>query len=287
MSAIKLGLPRNQAIQIHTKSNPPPPMIARVIPQPVPLELRVRWQQEKALNACKATTVFTSWGKIGDLIYGLAAIKSLGGGILELVNRPKRYDFYSPETMMRHIGELASHQPYINSVRLGNQPNNIDLESFRRKRRVSNLAESILLGVNPDPNARQALLSPWLVVPPAKKAQVVINRSPRYHNDVFPWNRVMAKYKTEAIFVGLDGEYRDFVDHYGYLPRIKTQNVWEVARLISGCELFVGNQSSSYALAEGMKKNTVQEVCRWCPDCIFQRPNAIYGFDDRVVLPGI
>jgi len=44
-----------------------------------------------------------------------------------------------------------------------------------------------------------------------------------------------------------------------YVP---TANFLELAQIISGCDVFIGNQSSPFALAEGMKKNRIQETYR-------------------------
>jgi hypothetical protein len=47
----------------------------------------------------------------------------------------------------------------------------------------------------------------------------------------------------------------------------------ELAQLIAGSKLFIGNQSFPFALAEAMKCPRVLEVCPICPNCIPQSDN--------------
>jgi len=60
-----------------------------------------------------------------------------------------------------------------------------------------------------------------------------------------------------------------------------------LGKVIAGCQLFVGNQSSPYAIAEGLKKATVQEMSTECPNCVFVRTNAVHGNDKFIPLPEI
>jgi hypothetical protein len=66
-----------------------------------------------------------------------------------------------------------------------------------------------------------------------------------------------------------------------------TKNLLDVARLIAGSELFIGNQSSAGAVAEGLKHRSIQEVSLAIPDCIFKRPSVQHVWDGRVDLPAI
>ena len=57
-----------------------------------------------------------------------------------------------------------------------------------------------------------------------------------------------------------------------------TKNFLEVAQLIAGSKLFIGNQSAPYAVAEGLKHNSILEVTLPSPDCIYERDNGRYCF---------
>ena len=51
----------------------------------------------------------------------------------------------------------------------------------------------------------------------------------------------------------------------------------DLFELISGCELFIGNQSFPYSLAEGIKKPAIQETdFEGVPNCVFERDNAYF-----------
>jgi hypothetical protein len=61
----------------------------------------------------------------------------------------------------------------------------------------------------------------------------------------------------------------------------------ELAEVIEGAELFIGNQSVANAIAEGLKKRMIQEVSHELPDCIFKRDNAQHCDTGSVTLPAI
>jgi len=49
-----------------------------------------------------------------------------------------------------------------------------------------------------------------------------------------------------------------------------------LARVIAGCQRFIGSQGFPHALAEGMKKPVIVELCRVAPRVVFQRDGAQY-----------
>jgi ADP-heptose:LPS heptosyltransferase len=96
---------------------------------------------------------------------------------------------------------------------------------------------------------------PWLTVPrPRRAARVLLHRSARYHKWAFPWPRAYEKYRREAAVVGTPEEHRDFCAYLGPLPYIPTPTFLDLAEVIAGCELFVGNQSAPRAVALGLGK---------------------------------
>lgn len=56
-------------------------------------------------------------------------------------------------------------------------------------------------------------------------------------------------------FIGLDYEYVDFINRHALknVRHIKIQNSLELASLISRAKVYIGNQSSNFAIAEGLK----------------------------------
>jgi hypothetical protein len=114
---------------------------------------------------------------------------------------------------------------------------------------------------------------------------VVIHRSPRYHG-YFPWGRVVRKYRGRCVLVGLREEHEAFCGEFGHVPYHRTADWLDLAEVIGGCLLYVGNQSGPYAAAVGLKAVTVLEVgdpanCHW------QRWRAFYGTDEHLFLPDV
>jgi hypothetical protein len=133
---------------------------------------------------------------------------------------------------------------------------------------------------------------PWIKLEPKKFAPVIFNRTgpgrrPEhvYHNNEFPWHWVWRKYKDHAMFVGTKEEHEAFCATCGDVQRVETADLYEAAQVIAGCELFVGNQSVCFWLAEAMKKKTLLEVWRGGPNCLVFRDGSTHGWDRNVVLP--
>ena len=96
-----------------------------------------------------------------------------------------------------------------------------------------------------------------------------------------PWD----KYARDAVFVGLPDEHAAFCREVGPVTQYPTDDLLQVARVIAGAKLFVGNQSSPRAIAEGLKKPVVQEIFMHDPNCCFNRPDEWDGRDGSVHLP--
>ena len=58
-----------------------------------------------------------------------------------------------------------------------------------------------------------------------------------------------------------------------------------LARVIAGCDLFVGNQSSPHAVAEGLKKRKLLEVAPHDNNCHWERADAHYMYNGHEILP--
>lgn len=128
------------------------------------------------------------------------------------------------------------------------------------------------------------ITEPWLKVEPNEslRGRVVINRSARYRNDKFPWSKVVEHYGKDAVFIGTDHEYNDFVQSFGQIPRHLTKDCLEVARAIAASKLYVGNQSSAYWIAAGLRIPLLQEVYEHAPNSIIRYPGAVYCFDGNI-----
>lgn len=128
----------------------------------------------------------------------------------------------------------------------------------------------------------------WLFATPDKKAEgrVVINRSPRYQNPHFPWNEVVKFYGSAIMFVGLPEEHYMFEQLYGKVEYRPTKDLLETARLIAGSQLFIGNQSVAFNVAEGLKVQRILEMCLTVCDCVYPPDGKVqWVADGAATLP--
>lgn len=242
--------------------------------------------------------VFFHSGDFGDIIYALPTIRALGGGHLVIGPSPlwkTRLQMTAEHVeLLRSLLEL---QPYIKSVNFSETtPDNVDFdlnrfreylvmepELLKTGQRRFNLAEAHLYTFKmPIAECR----SSWLTVDRVETIAgrpVLIHRSARWRNAAFPWAKIMERYAAHAVFVGLESEYEDFIEEWGRLPFRPTSTFLGLARLIAGCELYIGNQSLPYALCEGLKQRSILEVWTEGANCQFERKNAFYG-DGRLLF---
>lgn len=235
--------------------------------------------------------VFHHSGDLGDIIYSLPTIRALGGGVLLLSPDLKYHETREIMTPRRfeNIKSLLTRQPYLDEVVLGeilHPDTDYDLNIGRKvfveagngaspERQQEILATPLTqVYLNAFDVPREAEREAWLEVDTHVEVPgrpVVINRSQRYHNPDFNWRAIVERYSDRAIFVGLPKEHAAFVEKFGYVPYYPTENLLDVARVIAGCKLFIGNQSCPHAIAEGLKAPVILEVCREVPNCCFKR----------------
>jgi hypothetical protein len=223
-------------------------------------------------------------GCAGDILYALAAVKMAGGGEF-YCNSGCNAGWRLPDATYASVLSLIDAQPYISRTGIVPEARGIDLDVWRqRPGKALNISDQIaeFLGTEYIPRN-----DPWLYVAPHPVAPVVLHRSPRYHVAGFPWRRVLATYR-EAVFVGYLFEYEQFAGEFGHVPFYPTHNYLELAEVIAGCELFIGNQSSPAAIAQGLRVNMVQESFPpggWPGDCVWERAGMTHGYGEQVELP--
>lgn len=205
-------------------------------------------------------------GDSGDLIYALAAMRSRGGGDLYLTcfegtREPMdnaKMEFLEPllwaQSSIRYRGAWNG------------EPVEYDFNVFRHRMFPSiDLAtqqwQAVLDETNPDVKTR------WLTVPACPRhGRPVFARSQRYRNK--NWEPLWKELKAscpDAIFVGTCAEFAEF----GHGEHCLAKDGLELARIIGGASIFVGNQSLPYAMAEGLKVGRVLEVCTYAQNCNF------------------
>jgi hypothetical protein len=218
---------------------------------------------------------FKHSGHLGDLIYSLAAVKVM----TEKSGEP--CDFFIPsdvpsvyppsarhpsgkvmvsEPIFRFIEPLLTHQSYIDRVHYGplaSVPRDVvDLDRFRTS------GINLMAGFEPV-WYRQCMAmpvpveKPWLTVSGAPIQQpgpeIVVSRTLRFNNTSINYS-LLQPFKSVG-FVGLPEEYKHFTQQHALtnVRHFTVNNALEMARVMGACKLFVGNQSFSFAIAEGMK----------------------------------
>lgn len=249
-----------------------------------------RLQIEKATIAddeqpMKLKTVLQS-GHLGDLIYCLSAVQAIGEPVHFYVgfklsngvpNHPSgRYCMNND--MYAYIKPLLKAQPYISEVSI--HDSRIVDYNFDQFRNIGlNLACGDLRRSHFQvyPELATDLTQTALFVEqtfPQFNDFIVINFSSRYRNRHMNYSFLQ---NYNVIFVGLDQEYDEFVARNHWQPkRMLIDDALQMAMLVKSCKLYIGNQSSTYAIAEQLKVPRLLESYQPCPNVI---PMGANGYD--------
>lgn len=243
-------------------------------------ELTENFNHDLIAHPFKTLTSFRHSGNCGDIIYSLPTVWELAkNGQAEIylrLQQPARYNNYHPlgnvmldEKVASMLRPLLLYQPQCKSCEVyAGQATDYDLDDFRKYVKVQDRGHIArwyfyVYAVFP------SLAKPWLIAPkdPAMKPGcILIARSHRYRNPHI--NYGFLKQYNNVQFVGVEEEYADMkatIPHLEYRP---VKDFLEMAILINSCQLFIGNQSFPFAIAEGLKVNRVLEV-------YYQSPNVM------------
>lgn len=283
-------------------------------PAPAPVEDRLVLKRRQApsvilkpptrqIKSKGYTPVFYHSGDAGDIIASLTAVKALGGGRIQIgpdmgceirdVDIPR---CRGNDWCFEYLRNLLEIQPYVKSVEHVPKQECVDFNLNRfRLWLLENQTwgtwhkDRNLRGYYSLADAHQRPFKvtwphsrPWLTVDnpwPCPALPIVAQRSPRYHNDKFPWKQIVDMFGEKIAFVGLKPEWEEFCKSFGECHWFETLNALEVARLIAGSKLFIGNQSSPFWIAEGLKHNLILEMWDGDPNCHFIRPGHHHDFD--------
>lgn len=243
---------------------------------------------------------FRHAGDIGDIIAFLPTMRALGGGELLIEAATYTRQQLTPDKWCG-VDLLIKQQPYVTDVR----PWSREFANFNGNDFRARMHQFMGRGMFKDKSLCDWMLeahgvplaardSAWLSVEPKKVARVVFNRTGPgrdgrfvYHNHLFPWHRIWQKYGKDAVFIGSELEHQVFCATCGEVPHFKTANLLEAAQVINGADLFVGNQSVCFWIAEGLKKPLILEVWPQGPNSNIFRPNAIQGTAPNFPLPDL
>lgn len=228
---------------------------------------------------------FSHSGDLGDLIYGLPTIRALGGGEL-WIHADQRTRVRMTAERVPSISEFLEQLPYISKCVWNPSEAQFNLDLWRKNCYTAglNIAEMHLKAFSL-PFQHQG--APWIQIEGIKKTEVIINRTRRWRNEDFPWKRVVELYGRNIGFVGTEDERREFTGRFGHVRHIKTDTLLMLAKVISGCTLFIGNQSAPLAIAEGMHKRVIQEAHVRRANCQFKREGSFSYMHGDLSLPKI
>ncbi|HZY35212.1 MAG TPA: hypothetical protein VFE53_01110 [Mucilaginibacter sp.] len=228
----------------------------------------------------EAINVFHT-GNAGDVIYSLPVMKKLSEVTTKPVNLLLKIgepltigDGYEHplgavmlnKNMVDYLSPLIAGQPYINKVKsYEGEEVHLDLTLFRKAGFALDKGDIsrwnfFTSGINPN------LCEPWLNVNPnAQFADyIVLARSSRYNNALIDYSFLSGYEKL--IFVGVESEYNEMKKPIPGLKWRPVSNFLELAEIIAGSKLFIGNQSFPYSLAEGLKVKRLLEVFYQIPN---------------------
>lgn len=239
-------------------------------------------------------------GDLGDIIYSLGFCRSLGTVSYAIGPDPAVQVREAMTTgKFQWLRPLLQRQPWIEEALFAPRPPNplhYNLNEFRwswfapknahRRDRSLYQAYPEHFGKPPLPESE-----PWLVADPAPDTAhpVIVSRTARWRNPAFPWKQIVDRYRGKIAFVGLDSEWAEFERTWGtgvgvYRP---INDALDLANVILGARLFIGNQSFPMALALGLGVPLIQEACPGQHDCILARDNSQFVTGNSVKLPDL
>ena len=247
---------------------------------PQPVNLAVPFKEEYH---------FKHSGNAGDIIYSLPAAYALAGtGRIHYHFNLGAKGHYGKkphplgnvmltEKIVQLLQPLLLSQPSITecSIYTPSQPIDFDLDLVRTypfPLNRGNIARwyFYVFAINAN------LSNPWLHVTPNTdfKDHMVIARSQRYQAPAIDYS-FLKKYRN-IVFIGVEAELkemRQMLPHIAYQP---VADFLEMAQIIAGSKLFIGNQSFPFSIAEALKVKRLLEVYHLCPNVNVEGDN---GFD--------
>lgn len=221
---------------------------------------------------------FRHSGNSGDLIYSLPTMYALANGrpIHLHLNLGMRGHYgkkpHPLGNLMLNEKMVAMLQPLLLAQKdfvtvdiLKDQPVDYNLDLIREypfPLNRGNIARwyFYIFAVNYD------LGKPWLHVHPdqSMKDHIVIARSQRYRQPLIDYS-FLRKYKKIA-FVGVPQEFDDMRQMLPDIEYRPVEDFLQLAQVIAGSKLFIGNQSFPFSIAEALKAKRMLEVYHQSPN---------------------
>ncbi|WDF55166.1 hypothetical protein [Mucilaginibacter sp. KACC 22063] len=236
-------------------------------------------------------------GNAGDIIYALPTLKAIAENFATTIdlylklNQPMEYinnthplgGVMMNQKMAELLIPLIEAQPYIRHCKvLKDEIIDIDLDNVRRaglRQDRGSIARwyGYITGITPN------LYQPWLTIKPnsAYANTLVIARSQRYLSEFIDYT-FLNNYPNK-IFVGIKPEWDEIKKMLPGIQWVQVNNFLELAEIIAGCKLFIGNQSFPFSIAEGLKVPRLLETFLEVPNVVPEGPGAYdFYFQDHL-----
>lgn len=221
---------------------------------------------------------FKHSGNAGDIMYAIPAMIALAKGkpihLYLQIDQPGRYGKYphplGDKMLTRKIADmlkpLLMDQNGITVVEIyDGQAIDYDLDLFRRfpiwlsRGNISRWYFLVFPTTHP-------LHLPWLKVTPddSVKDHIIVARSQRYRAPAIDYS-FLSRYK-KILFVGVQVEFEEMKQMIPHIEYRQVDDFLQLARLIMGCKLFIGNQSFPFSIAESLKSKRLLELYYQAPN---------------------
>lgn len=224
---------------------------------------------------------FLHSANIGDLIYTLPAVRAIckdtgaKARIMCGLDQPATYEM-GPHPLGNVMFSRNSYamarpllmdQPYIYDVEIweGEREVHFNIDQMRDDTRGLGMPHTEIrqwcMMKFPELAFGAEIATPWLERPvEAGGPYLVINITQRYRTQN-PDYSFLEDCGVPVIFLGTLDEYNLFIKQCRTAKYMKTKDYAEVAKVIAGSKLFIGNQSSCFAVAEGLGHPRLLEIC--------------------------
>ena len=235
-------------------------------------------------------------GNAGDLIYSLPAMRKaaeIKGEKVHLylrINVPGQYagmnhplgNVQMNQTIAEMLTPLLLSTDFIGNCEITEQAQEVDynFDLFRKIHNYTGHISQWYFHVYPELTCDLSIPVDFDLNPGNVAFDIVLNRTSRYHNPTFDYS-ILKPFQERITFVGLPQEYRVIKAKLPEIKHYEVDNFYELAQAIQGSQLFIGNQSMAFAIAEQMKHPRILEICPTAHNVI---PTGANGYGAWTIL---
>lgn len=214
-------------------------------------------------------------GNAGDLIYSLPAMRKaseLKGEKVHLylhINVVAKYGNMSHpmgnvqmnKKMAEMLVPLLMSTDFIGKCEITEDAQQVDynFDLFRKFHNYTGHISQWYFHIYPELTCDLSVPINFDLQPSPEAFDIVLNRTSRYHNPTFDYT-ALRQYQDRITFVGLPEEYRVISAKLPNIKHYPVNDFYQLAQVIKGCNLFIGNQSMAFAIAEQMKHPRILEI---------------------------